>query len=428
MGVRAALVFLFSELLYSLQKLVNRRLVMIKFRYVFFGILLTPCFLLSKRLFVALDLPPTINFDAAKKALGTLNNFSPEKLQHVTLVFIGETTKTEEIKKALQKIANSIQNISGLTIQDGIVPLGTKDPRPLVINLVQNTALNNLSAQIRTALQSILGPSFNPMGFHAHITLGRAPVASLPSSYMQIEAPDGARAKYNQTFTATSFTLYESTRGGYNSIEKYNLITSAKTQPAPMPAAPYKMYTSLAEFILDPNPHQPSEEETKTIIKDYEQDYFLNKKWVDSLWVKLADLKNDDGSELTPQQKEGAIDFLKKVKSNYRVTQNEPEFGLHDNLEYWYKPGFPIWKYIHNYLSRLVCLVDRLKGMGSGSCPSNEDQLRGIKNVGGASAPTTQDFTLLINALGQLQQSLRNLQAALTTNVSVGSAGATKQK
>lgn len=156
-------------------------------------------------------------------------------------------------------------------------------------------------------------------------------------------------------------------------------VSQASGTPAVKPAIGIsKEYKSLAQFILDDNPRQPSQIEAG-IVQDYENIYLDTQNWVDTFWIEYDDLRNVDGSKLTPAQKNAVIAYFKRYSKH--ATDTGFRFA-NNNVEVLGGPAGqnPVWKLMHTYLRRLTCLVDRLKNLGSGPCPSNKAQL--AKNPG----------------------------------------------
>lgn len=148
--------------------------------------------------------------------------------------------------------------------------------------------------------------------------------------------------------------------------------TSSKVPAAPVSKAVSKVYKSLADFILDDNPHQLSREES-AIVADYEN-WYMGNNWVDSFWIGYNDLRNDDGSALSQAQKKSVVAYLKKYSQH--ADDNGFRFA-NNNYEVLGGPAGqnPVWKLMHNYLRSLPCLINRLKKIGSGPCPTNKAQL-----------------------------------------------------
>ncbi len=180
------------------------------------------------------------------------------------------------------------------------------------------------------------------------------------------------------------------------------LVCNQINSSAPPKKAP-KKYKKLSEFILDNHPHQLSEKE-EGIVADYENLY-LDKQWVDTFWINYDDLRNDDGSKLSKSQRTAIIKYLKK--NSEHATDKVFRFA-NNNYEVlgFAKGKNPVWKLMHNYLRRLVCLIDRLKKIGSGPCPANKQQLALSKPP-----PKKSDLNQLNKHLLHLQKDLSALIA-----------------
>jgi len=151
-----------------------------------------------------------------------------------------------------------------------------------------------------------------------------------------------------------------------------------------------KKYKSLADFILDDNPHQPSGDE-ESIAAEFENIY-VDKNWVSGFTIPYDYLKNDDGSPLSDAQKKEIIAYLKST-DNHKIKGHHSDTSFRFANNNWEvlinEPGAlknPMWKYVHTFLRSLPCLMDRIQNKGSGPCPSTEEQLKMAATT--APAPT----------------------------------------
>lgn len=145
-----------------------------------------------------------------------------------------------------------------------------------------------------------------------------------------------------------------------------------------------KKYNSITDFILDDNPHKITEE--IPYGNRYEHLYLHDVSWVDTFTIKYDWLKNDDGTQITNEQKQIITEYLIKcgdtvVNNSFSIQDNREPYILGDRhanpmfgQEHIENPG--LWKLMHNFFRRLPCLMDRLKGIGNGSCPPIEEQLK----------------------------------------------------
>lgn len=162
------------------------------------------------RLFVAIDLP-----DAVKEGLDALPGkfagarwVSPAHM-HVTLRFIGETDKGDEIQAALATVTNPPLELAIAGV--GRFPGNSrKPPRVLWAGLSAPEALASLYESISTALAP-LSLTLDDAPFAPHVTLARIPnaSASLAGAAQRFLARNASVA--SEPFTVTAFTLYQST-------------------------------------------------------------------------------------------------------------------------------------------------------------------------------------------------------------------------
>jgi hypothetical protein len=112
------------------------------------------------------------------------------------------------------------------------------------------------------------------------------------------------------------------------------------------PTKSIKKYDNLSQFIIDQNPHKPTEAEASNILIDTERKH-------DVLWIKYDDLRNEDGSVLTSEQKEKVKAYLIKNNSPHA---NDNEFRLANSNIYVLadnpltKDKNRVWKYVWRYL------------------------------------------------------------------------------
>ncbi len=189
------------------------------------------------RLFVALDIEPEIRKRIAEFR-DQMRTLAPEvrwvgpETFHVTLQFLGETTKRDEIERALQQVKGSqIQ----LTFRNGGFFPNPKSPRVFWVGIESDERLQELANAIGQALQ--------PFGFEGdkgpykpHLTLARAgsgrprpvPGERAASGLQRVRVKlEGLGALDFGTMTAREFCLYESklsTAGArYTKLARYAL-------------------------------------------------------------------------------------------------------------------------------------------------------------------------------------------------------------
>ena len=193
------------------------------------------------RLFVALDIEPEI-----RKRIGEFRNqmrtlapdvrwVGPETF-HVTLQFLGETMKLDEIRGALQavKIAAVPMAFRG----SGFFP-NPKSPRVLWVGIESNEHLQKLANSIGAALKP-LGFERDAGPYKPHLTLARAG-SGRPKPVRGEQCAPGllaVRAKLESLapvefgrMTTREFCLYESklspTGAQYAKMARYSLSESA---------------------------------------------------------------------------------------------------------------------------------------------------------------------------------------------------------
>jgi RNA 2',3'-cyclic 3'-phosphodiesterase len=127
------------------------------------------------RLFVALDIDPEIRRHITEFR-EKLRPYAPDvrwvgpETFHITLQFLGETAKLEEIRSALQQVRGSAirLNFRGT----GFFP-NPKSPRVFWVGIESHESLQQLSTSIGEAMKP-LGFQRDPGPFKPHLTLARA--------------------------------------------------------------------------------------------------------------------------------------------------------------------------------------------------------------------------------------------------------------
>ena len=193
------------------------------------------------RLFVALDIEPEI-----RRRIGEfrkqMREFAPDvrwvgpETFHVTLQFLGETEKLDEIRGALQQVKGS----GGL---DGVSRYGffpnPKSPRVFWVGIESDEYLQTLAESIGAALKP-LGFERDAGPFKPHLTLARAGSGRPKAVRGEQSAPGllAVRVKLESLappefgrMTASEFCLYESKlspKGAqYTKLARYSLSESA---------------------------------------------------------------------------------------------------------------------------------------------------------------------------------------------------------
>ncbi len=189
------------------------------------------------RLFVALDIEPEI-----RKRIGEFRNqmrslapdvrwVSPETF-HITLQFLGETNKVEEIRSALQQVKGA-----GVPLAfrgTGFFP-NPKSPRVFWVGIGSDEHLQELAKSIGEALKP-LGFAADAGPYKPHLTLARAGSGRPKPVRAEHSVPGllAVRVKLETlqpfdfgTMTAREFCLYESklspTGAQYTKLARYAL-------------------------------------------------------------------------------------------------------------------------------------------------------------------------------------------------------------
>jgi RNA 2',3'-cyclic 3'-phosphodiesterase len=189
------------------------------------------------RLFVALDIEPEIRRritefrDQMRSLAPDVRWVSPETF-HITLQFLGETTKLDEIQRVLQSVRAAPVELSFRNA--GFFP-SPKSPRVFWVGIEADQNLQGLLVSIGDALQP-LGFQRDGGPFKPHLTLARAgsgrprpvpgeraaPALQLVRAKLETLAP----LEFG-TMTAHEFYLYESklsTAGArYTKLSRYPL-------------------------------------------------------------------------------------------------------------------------------------------------------------------------------------------------------------
>lgn len=173
------------------------------------------------RLFVALDIDPEIRNRIAKFR-EQMRAYAPDvrwvgpETFHVTLQFLGETQKVDEIRAALQQVRGGAIPLSFRGT--GFFP-NPKSPRVFWVGIESDQHLQELANSIGQALQPLgFKPDAGPLT--PHLTLARAgsgrpkPVQgeSAAAGLRAVRAKlEGSAAAEFGTMTAREFCLYQST-------------------------------------------------------------------------------------------------------------------------------------------------------------------------------------------------------------------------
>jgi len=197
------------------------------------------------RLFIALDLPDLndqgepIGYTQVQLYLkNTFANFRPTAKVHVTLVFIGSVALSAVfvVKKAISNAVHAYieteneglaNGISGLLIEPGAQVLGKS---AVAFKVADNQMVLRLILYLQTALKQA-GVEFDAPAHEqlAHVTIGRLPLDTVDPMQLQrilqqLQAPLGARANAQETFTVKTITLYQSLPGSnYVPLQTYSV-------------------------------------------------------------------------------------------------------------------------------------------------------------------------------------------------------------
>lgn len=193
------------------------------------------------RLFVALDIPEDIRARLAEfmarlqRGFPDLKWVRPESL-HVTLKFIGESQKLDEIKAALSRVRFAPFDLSFR----GCGFFQPKSPRVFWVGIEAPPELAHLADQVDEALKP-LGVQANDFPYHPHLTLARVgsgspkadprdrdkPTMKDLARYLE-HSPETANCDFG-SMTACEFFLYKSelSRGGskYTKLAAFPLRT-----------------------------------------------------------------------------------------------------------------------------------------------------------------------------------------------------------
>jgi 2'-5' RNA ligase len=192
------------------------------------------------RLFVALDIDPDIRkriteFRNQLKAFAPAVRWVGAETFHVTLQFLGETAKLEQIRGALEQIKSSLVP---LTFRGaGFFP-NPKAPRVFWVGIASDQHLQDLVNSIAKELEP-LGFERDAGPYRPHLTLARSgsgrprSVAGEPTAFglqhVRVKLESLQPLEFG-TMTAHEFFLYESktTPAGakYTKLARYELLAS----------------------------------------------------------------------------------------------------------------------------------------------------------------------------------------------------------
>ena len=159
------------------------------------------------RLFVAIDFPDAIKdqVSALKAEIPTARWVNRDQM-HLTLFFIGDTERIQDVKEALAAVKAAPFNLT-LSGVGRFPPGDRKPPRVLWVGINPQPALNDLQARVTKALTAIDFKA-EDRPFSPHLTLAR----------LKIERPSSEAAQFlaaHQSFqtepiSISAFTLYSS--------------------------------------------------------------------------------------------------------------------------------------------------------------------------------------------------------------------------
>jgi len=132
------------------------------------------------RLFIAIDLNNEDYFKNIQKQLPDTNATYPKEF-HLTLQFLGETPKKEEIVKELEKI--KVKPFRLKTTNIGVFP-NEDDIKIVWLSLEPNNILKELQKDVEIKM-SYLGFKSEYREFKPHITLARIKFLKYNQSYMK---------------------------------------------------------------------------------------------------------------------------------------------------------------------------------------------------------------------------------------------------
>ena len=183
------------------------------------------------RLFVALDLPlvndqnEPIQFANVQLLIGqAIADFRPVKSFHITLAFIGSVNQSlvPQIKISINAAVAQFINEQKQGLTNGIGQIMIKPGATIMgknavaLSLIDNYLIQVLiDTLLRTFDQYQIPHAARHEALHLHVTIGRVPIDAKKQDDTKrflelLPAPIGGRAPLNETFTATTITLYES--------------------------------------------------------------------------------------------------------------------------------------------------------------------------------------------------------------------------
>jgi 2'-5' RNA ligase len=179
------------------------------------------------RLFISLKIPDNIlqQITSIRKKIygsGIIRKWESEDKQHLTLKFLGDTDKEDEIKNALQKLLNNKEKIYCKLKTFGLF-YRNEIPNILWVSIQQNDQLYKLHESIENSMQK-LGFDKEKRSFKPHITILRNKI----SKDLEILEKFKNYNLGNIEFVGKEVQLMKSTLlptgSEYKIIEKYELI------------------------------------------------------------------------------------------------------------------------------------------------------------------------------------------------------------
>jgi 2'-5' RNA ligase len=164
------------------------------------------------RLFIAIELDDSVKALLAEAAMqlarqASSGNFVPRENFHITLVFIGETKRTDEAKAIMRRVASAEAKGPLQLALDGVGSFNSgrkqKSGHTWWVGVEKHPALVRLANLLASELRSA-GYDIEKRPLRPHVTLGRSVVTNKP---VGVEFP-------RQSVTATKISLLKSDLSG----------------------------------------------------------------------------------------------------------------------------------------------------------------------------------------------------------------------
>lgn len=167
------------------------------------------------RLFTAIDLPVGLAESIVEQHHG-LEGAVWEPLPHITLAHFGDVAEEDvaDLERELETVP--VQTNALTPTELGFFP-DEGDPEVVWVGLGESTTLTELADNLQLVRTAIAGGT-DALAFRPHITIARTRKANPADVHQYAQGFDCTQLS---TFTYSTFTLFKSTRSGYETVRTF---------------------------------------------------------------------------------------------------------------------------------------------------------------------------------------------------------------